>query len=46
MTRSMAILIGDTAPDFEAETTQGHILFYDYFDGKWAVLFLNYKYFT
>jgi alkyl hydroperoxide reductase subunit AhpC len=42
----MAILIGDTAPDFEAESTQGHIHFYDYIDGKWAVLFSHPKNFT
>jgi alkyl hydroperoxide reductase subunit AhpC len=42
----MAILIGDAAPDFEAETSQGHIHFYDYIDGKWAVLFSHPKNFT
>jgi len=42
----MALLIGDTAPDFEAETTEGHIHFYDYIDGKWAVLFSHPKNFT
>ncbi len=42
----MAILIGDTAPDFEAETTEGRIHFYDYIDGKWAVLFSHPKNFT
>jgi alkyl hydroperoxide reductase subunit AhpC len=42
----MALLIGDTAPDFEAETTQGHIHFYDYIEGKWAVLFSHPKNFT
>jgi alkyl hydroperoxide reductase subunit AhpC len=42
----MPLLIGDTAPDFEAETTQGHIHFYDYIDGKWAVLFSHPKNFT
>ncbi len=42
----MAILIGDTAPDFEAESTQGHIHFYDYIDGRWAVLFSHPKNFT
>ena len=42
----MAILIGDAAPDFEAETSEGHIHFYDYIDGKWAVLFSHPKNFT
>ena len=42
----MAILIGDTAPDFEAETTEGHIHFYDFIDGHWAVLFSHPKNFT
>lgn len=42
----MALLIGDTAPDFEAETSQGHIHFYDYIDGKWAVLFSHPKNYT
>lgn len=35
----MALLIGDTAPDFEAETTEGKIRFYDFIDGHWAVIF-------
>lgn len=42
----MAILIGDTAPDFEAETSEGHIRFYDYIEGSWAVLFSHPKNFT
>ena len=42
----MAILIGDTAPDFEAETTEGHIRFHDFIDGHWAVLFSHPKNFT
>jgi alkyl hydroperoxide reductase subunit AhpC len=42
----MAILIGDTAPDFEAETTEGRIRFHDYIDGSWAVLFSHPKNFT
>ena len=42
----MAILIGDTAPDFEAETTEGHVHFHDYIDGSWAVLFSHPKNYT
>lgn len=42
----MTILIGDIAPDFEAETTEGHIRFHDYIDGHWAVLFSHPKNFT
>jgi len=42
----MAILIGDTAPDFEAETTEGPIHFHDYIDGSWAVLFSHPKNYT
>ncbi|MGX1307765.1 alkyl hydroperoxide reductase subunit AhpC [Amorphus suaedae] len=35
----MALLIGDTAPDFEVDSTEGPIKFHDYIDGSWAVLF-------
>ena len=35
----MALLIGDTVPNFDAETTEGKINFYDYVDGHWAVVF-------
>ncbi|WWD22539.1 hypothetical protein CI109_107032 [Kwoniella shandongensis] len=35
----MSLRLGDTAPDFEAETTHGKIKFHDYIDGKWVVLF-------
>jgi alkyl hydroperoxide reductase subunit AhpC len=42
----MAILIGDEAPDFEADTTEGHIRFHDYIDGSWAVLFSHPKNYT
>lgn len=35
----MALRLGDTAPDFEAETTEGKIRFHEWMDGKWAVLF-------
>jgi alkyl hydroperoxide reductase subunit AhpC len=35
----MAIRLGDVAPDFNAETTEGTIDFHDWKSGKWAVLF-------
>jgi alkyl hydroperoxide reductase subunit AhpC len=35
----MAIRLGDVAPDFNAETTEGTINFHDWKSGKWAVLF-------
>ncbi len=42
----MAILIGDIAPDFELDSTEGRIHFYDYIEGSWAVLFSHPKNFT
>lgn len=42
----MAILIGDTAPDFTLESTDGNIHFHDYIDGSWAVLFSHPRNFT
>ncbi len=42
----MPILIGDIAPDFEAQTTEGPIRFHDYVEGQWAVLFSHPKNFT
>ena len=42
----MAIRLGDEAPDFTAETTQGTIHFHDWKKGSWAVLFSHPKDFT
>jgi alkyl hydroperoxide reductase subunit AhpC len=35
----MALRLGDPAPNFTAQTTEGEIDFYDWKDGQWAVLF-------
>ena len=35
----MSIRLGDTAPDFTADTTQGLLSFHDWKTGSWAVLF-------
>jgi alkyl hydroperoxide reductase subunit AhpC len=42
----MAIRLGDTAPDFIAETTQGRISFHKWLGDSWGVLFSHPKDFT
>jgi alkyl hydroperoxide reductase subunit AhpC len=42
----MAIRLGDAAPDFTAETTEGSLNFYDYLGDNWGILFSHPKDFT
>ena len=42
----MAFRLGDVAPDFEADTTEGRMKFHDWIGNNWAIMFSHPKDFT
>jgi len=42
----MSLRLGDTAPDFNAETSEGHVNFHEWLGDKWGVLFSHPRDFT